>query len=490
MSKRARTAGGGLGGVPSSARDPRRIAIAIAARTRARFPYANYGTAHYRRGSADSLNMFGPTFRGASAPQQALRRSTGFVGRGRYGAGSFVKDMRTLGLNKYTSQLGDIGVGAARDLVNYGVRKFTGRGAYGSNVGVGTNDLFSSDDKDDIIISHSEFLTTITPTSSSFETPYSAVINPGLQSFAPMLAQIAQYYEEYEMLQLVFEFKSTVVDGNDNAAGTVMMATQYNPTNTIFASDAALDNYAHSCAGKVTDSLLHGVECQERATGQARFEYVRTGAVPAGQDPKSYDLAVFQISTLGAFANLQIGRLYAHYKVRLSKLKLLPSVPLISNGIPFANLTWTGTTITASALFGNVATTSAFTNNLGIYAGSNIINFAQGRQAVIGAVYLITFNMILSAAAVQDLHSAMITNPVLDDCVIVEDSVLPASKWFAAVSGTVSSTKHAITFAVRITGNFPSYQHAALTALTTNAANSSQLTVTLTDSTAEFGNAL
>lgn len=429
--KRSRSAGG------AATYDPKRVAIAISARNRAKWPYSNYGTAHYLRGSADSVNMFGPTFKTADAAQKALRKSTGFVGRGRYSVGSFVKDMRTLGLNKYSNALGDIALGSARELANAGTRSliggFTGRGAYGSNrlANANTNDLFSSSDTDDIIIGHSEFLQTITPTSSDFETQFSCVLNPGLSSFAPMLAQIAQYYEEYEMLQLIFEFKSTVVDGNDNAAGTVMMATQYNPTNPLFTTDVALDNYSHSCSSKVTENLLHGVECMERATGQARFEYVRTGPVPTGQDPKTYDLAVFQLSTVGAFAGLQLGRLYVHYKVRLSKLKLVPVVP--TPGLVYATRRSTGSSITTAALFGDSGSEQFYRCNAvtNIVIESNNIKFPVDCPA---GVYQITINLDLPSASA--VSKAL---PTFTNCFAVQDAEPPASNTVLFAPGNSQS---------------------------------------------------
>jgi len=366
--------------------------------------------------------------------------SMGIAGRGRYNVGSFVRDMRTLGLNKYTGALGDMGLNAAQSVINTGTaainRAITGRGAYGMG---GANDLFTDDDKDDIIISHSEFLQSITPSSNGFETQFSTVLNPGLQSFAPMLAQVAQFYEEYEFIQLVFEFRSTVVDGNDNAAGTLLMATQYNPTNALFTNEVSMDNYAHSCATKVTDSLLHGVECEERATGQTRFEYVRTGPVPAGQDPKTYDLAVFQVATQGAFAGLQLGRLYVHYKVRLSKLKLVPVLAPVD--IIWATRRAAGNTIVAAAPFGASGTELFYQTNAGdtgipnILIQDNIISFPEELPA---GRYSITVELALAIATA--FSKAL---PVLTNCSFVGDSEPPPGSVEAtapAAAVTISGT--------------------------------------------------
>lgn len=338
--------------------DKRRIAIAIAARERSQFPYSTYGTAHYMRGTDANLARFGPTYKTATVEQQLNRKATGFVGRGRY----TLKDAEAMGDRFLKKGIPNI-LSAATN-----IRKFLGRGKYSE---AAQNDLFSSNDSDDIVISHTEFLQSIVPTATSgFQTQFQCVVNPGLATFAPMLSQIAKYYDEYEMIQLVFEFKSTVTDGNNNAEGTVLMASQYNPTAALFTSDIAMDNYAHSVSSKVTNTVQCGVECARNRTGQATTEYVRSGPVPSGQDPKTYDLCTFQIATQDAHKDLQIGRLYVHYKVRLSKLKLLDTVvptPIYGNQIlPQPQALW-------SMFFTKGATMGFLSNPLGDGSGGTVV---------------------------------------------------------------------------------------------------------------------
>lgn len=404
-------------------------------------PWKSYGAARIERGTPWSTGMFGSTYRSANALQRESRKKMGFTGRGRYSVGNFVKDMRTLGLNRYTTALGDMGLGAAQSVVNTGTaainRAITGRGAYGVS---GANDLFSGDDKDDIVISHSEFLTSITPSSVNFQTQYSTILNPGLQGFAPMLAQVAQFYEEYEFIQLVFEFRSTVVDGNDNAAGTLLMATQYNPTNALFNNEVSMDNYAHSCATKVTENLLHGVECEERATGQNRFEYVRTGSVPAGQDPKTYDLAVFQVATQGAFPGLQLGRLYVHYKVRLSKLKLVPVLPPAD--IIYASRRAAGVSIVAATPLGVGGSEVFYETNAGDTGINNILiqdNLIEFPAELPAGRYSITIELFLPIAT-----GFTKSLPVLSNCSFVTDSEPPPGsvQCTAPVSALTASGHH------------------------------------------------
>lgn len=209
------------------------------------------------------------------------------------------------------------------------IAKRMGRGAYSTNSLIDPQGSHrpiasASDETGDIVITHSEYVQDVIPTTSAFQSQVFQVINPGLPGFVPWLSQIAQYFEEYEMLQCAFEFKSMVTEGNSTAAGTVMMATQYNPLNPPFASKQAMENYEHANSCKMTDSSFHGVECDPSKHGGNSCEYVRTGPVPAGQDAKTYDLAVFQLATNGAAPDINVGELWVHYSIRLSKAKVVP----------------------------------------------------------------------------------------------------------------------------------------------------------------------
>jgi hypothetical protein len=288
---------------------------------------------------------------------------TKFRGRGGYTFGDFMRQAEPYAnrfINKGIPNL----LNAGNKIAGF-ANQFAGRGAYTQ-----TNNLFQGphsrqihsvqDETGDFIFSHTEFLQSVKPTSEDFQTQFTTNINPGLSGFAPMLAQIAQYFEEYEMLQLVFHFKSTVTDGNTTAAGTVLTATQYNPTNNDFTSEQTMDNYEHASRCKVTEDMFHGVECDPSKLSGTTSEYIRTGDLPLGQDIKTYDLAKFQLVTVGAQANLNIGRLYVTYSVRLSKMKQLEpsSNPVLL--LPFSTLFLSNTafggpsgTISATNCFGN-----------------------------------------------------------------------------------------------------------------------------------------
>ena len=79
----------------------------------------------------------------------------------------------------------------------------------------------------------------------------------------------------------MFTMKSMVTEGNASASGTVIMCSQYNPTNPAFTSKQVMENYDYANSAKVTIDSHHGVECDPKKLGGSTIEYIRTGAVPA-----------------------------------------------------------------------------------------------------------------------------------------------------------------------------------------------------------------
>lgn len=152
-------------------------------------------------------------------------------------------------------------------------------------------------------------------------------INPGLERTFKWLSQIAANYEEYEIKQLIFTFKSTTTEsGNqiNGQVGTVIMATNYNAAAGPFQDKNTMMQYAGAGSSRLTESLLHGVECDPKKLSGSAGEYVRSNPVITGQDLKTYDHGVFQIAVAnctGNLANQSLGELWVSYTVKLRKPK-------------------------------------------------------------------------------------------------------------------------------------------------------------------------
>ena len=152
-------------------------------------------------------------------------------------------------------------------------------------------------------------------------------LNPGLEGTFPWLSQIAENYDEYELLQCIFTFKSTTSESSNTAngqVGTVLMATSYNAAQPNFTDKVSMMQYEFSNSGRITESLLHGVECDPAKLSGSRGEYIRNNPVVVGQDLKTYDHGKFQIAIANCaatYANQSLGELWVSYTVKLRKAK-------------------------------------------------------------------------------------------------------------------------------------------------------------------------
>lgn len=354
--------------------------------------------------------------------------------------------------SEYTgiSQLTGLGERAGSYLGDKGsdmLQRYLGRGEYVSNdlinpEGPPIHVSSAQDELGNITITNREYLQDIVPTTSAFQTLVFQSINPGLATFAPWLSQIAPYYEEYEMVQLIYHFKTMVTDGNSTAGGTVIMATQYNPGNAPLPTKPIMENYQAAVSGKVNADILHGVECDPAKRGGNAVEYVRTGPIATYQDIKTYDLGVFQLATLGATANQSIGELWVEYTVRLGKSKVLlpganPAVPSLTAGIvstgglcnnPFAANVGTVYNVGTIAL----ATAAGQDNSGGCTYVVNQATLTLRQETfsfpawVSTGRYLVNYSINVSGAAPVGLQPSIIgTNCVISNLYWAEDEAAP-----------------------------------------------------------------
>jgi len=262
--------------------------------------------------------------------------------RGLYGRGAFsLGDAEALGNRFLTKGL--------PSMMNAGskIAKFFGRGAYENDTAmnetiVGSDNRSAQissagDETGSICITNREYIGDLfgPATSGTFDIS-SFPLNPGLEQTFPWLSQLAANYEEYEFIQLVFEFKSTVQDINSSngQVGTVISATNYNAAQPVFTDKPSMVAYYGSNSSKSTDNFIHGVECDPAKLSGAEAKFVRTNPVLTGEDLKSYDHGTFQIAThnipgtVGSatnpgLLNATLGELYCNYKIMLRKPKFL-----------------------------------------------------------------------------------------------------------------------------------------------------------------------
>ena len=160
----------------------------------------------------------------------------------------------------------------------------------------------------------------------SFQIVDGLSLNPGLGETFPWLAQVAMNYEEYEFLQLVITFKSTIDQSlaTNGQSGQVALTTSYNPSQDPFGSKQEMMGYSGGMSCKTNQSMIHGVECDPAKNSGSAGKFVRPGYV-ATQDLKNFDLGTTFVSILDCpsqFLGQTLGELWVSYTVTLRKPKL------------------------------------------------------------------------------------------------------------------------------------------------------------------------
>lgn len=340
-------------GLQWSARSPGYVTRKVVLRTpRSAATLARYGLSKSRATSdqlaarrEDEMVGMGRYKRRLRRYRQGMRGSRRYRGSGLYtGSGGYWGDLAGKAWNasaglrsKAGSFLRGGGAGAWGTAAGH-LMNATGIGEYevsndivNGGEGTGIPTFAPADAGSTVTISHKEYISDVyaPDVAGTFQnTPYS--INPGLERTFPWLSQIAANYEEYTLKQCIFTFRSSITDfvASNGQVGTIIMATQYNPTDATFTSKQDAMEYDAAMSGKVSANMLHGVECDPAQLSGSVGKYMRSGPVQSNTDLKQYDwgnLNVCISNTPNVFANQALGELWVSYTVELRKPKFFVS---------------------------------------------------------------------------------------------------------------------------------------------------------------------
>jgi hypothetical protein len=230
-----------------------------------------------------------------------------------------------------------------------------------------------------VVVRHKEYLGDVfsgTGTPTVFAINSSYALNPGLAASFPWLASVAANYQEYTWKGIVYHFVSTSgnATGANTSLGTVAMATNYRSTAPAYTSRLTMLNEYFATDAKPSEDFVHPIECDPKEN-PFNVQYVRSTAVPAGEDPKTYDLGTTTIATQGMqTAGENLGELWVSYEVELRKPIALGLIsPLSSYAIGGAT-----TGVTAINVFGtngSITSGAAITN-----VASKVLTLARGLQ--------------------------------------------------------------------------------------------------------------
>lgn len=185
-----------------------------------------------------------------------------------------------------------------------------------------------------VIVRHREYLRDILPSNPFAITTFS--LNPGITGTFPWLSQIANSFEQYRFRGLIFEFKTLSADNvlsmsASTSLGSVVLGTKYNVLDSPFDNKFEMENWEFSNSAKPSKSCIHPIECAKSQTPQSML-YVRDRPPPANADLRLYDLANFNIATVG-MQNIggsdpsgSIGELWCSYEIEFYKPKLTEDI--------------------------------------------------------------------------------------------------------------------------------------------------------------------
>lgn len=426
MSKRSRSSDG----TPTSTRTVRPGKF-LSYKFNKLYPWSTHGAARIQRGTPQNIAQFGVDLKHANAAQKALRKKTGYTGRGGFwdvfqGVEQAADRFLTSGVPKVLNAAQGF-----KKLLGKGL--YTGHGGYTSTDLVHGNNLMLSDhassnsiphfegigdETGSIVITHREYIGDIYGPSTAFNVQ-SYALNPGIQSTFPWLSQIACNYDEYEFVQMVWSWRSTTTDigtSTNGQCGTVIMATNYNAASAPFTDKGAMLDYAHAHSCKTTEHMEHGVECDPAKSALTTTLYVRSNPVVSGQDLKTYDHGLFQIAVANSpsgFANNSLGELHVHYKVILRKPKLFVTRGLEIDQDQFATSSiLASATATTTNIIGTVASPSTLFSNQQNNIGTLITPTATGLVITFPASYSGNLELYICISVLEILTSVFSINSI------------------------------------------------------------------------------
>jgi hypothetical protein len=198
-------------------------------------------------------------------------------------------------------------------------------------------------------------------------------INPGMVGTFPWTARYpAQGYESYVFNNLCFYFES---EKSSNTNGSIMLAVDYD------AADAAPPNKTQLMAYHNAVRANVWMECKNTSSRQdlTKFgvqRYIRSGALSANQDIKTFDVGTLFVATQGCADTTKIGELYVEYEVVLHTPQLDIS----------ASAQWESVNISAAVSISDTVifgTTPTYTGGLLVVASGSTLTFNQVGQYIL-----------------------------------------------------------------------------------------------------------
>jgi len=205
-------------------------------------------------------------------------------------------------------------------------------------------------------------------------------INPGMNQTFPWLSSIAQNFEKYNFRKLKFEYEPRC---STATAGSIMNAVDYDA-----ADPAPIDKTAFMTQHGAVSSAPWEECCfvadpkSLSSQGQGGSRYIRTGALAANLDIKTYDVGVLNIATQGGPAT-DVGELYVSYDVELMTPSSEANIELAGG----YSTSWNDGALNSVSKSNYFGTSQAIsTGNVDVTHSGNVLTFHQVGQWLLHAV--------------------------------------------------------------------------------------------------------
>lgn len=313
--------------------------------------------------------------------------------------------------------------------------------AYATGQHTGEAKVFRSGN-DTCRIVHRELLSSITG-SINFTIQRAIALNPGLAASFPWLSTQAQAWERYRFNKLKFRYFTRT---GSNIPGSLMMSPDYDAADPAPLGEAIASSY-QDCE---EDAPWKDITCtlpQRTLMGDMKEKTIRTGALAANQDVKTYDAGnLFVITTDGADNTTGWGKLWVEYDVTLFH----PQVP--AGGFQSSGTLEGGTNCSSADPFGldsaQTATgpiqlsspgTSQTLNMSGLQVGQEILLTVVITGTVVTAITVTTPTGLTLKTSLTNLVSATGTVATSNSTYLVTAS--SASVLVTSTATTITGTR-------------------------------------------------
>jgi len=249
--------------------------------------------------------------------------------------------------------------------------------------------------RDNCRVVHRELLSSVTG-SVGFTTQTTIALNPGLIASFPWLATMAQAWQKYRFHKLRFCYYTRT---GSNVPGSCMLVPDYNaadgaPVSEVIAS--SFDDVAEDAPWKDITCTL----AQKRMSGPDHH-FVRTGALAANLDIKTYDVGNLFVCTVDGTA-VNWGKLWVEYDVEFFIPQLPPAGVLNTNGGAFTG----ANTQTAANPFGTAPTVHANSLNVAM-SNASVLTITNPGDYLLSFDYVGTGITAVTAAALVNATSLL-----------------------------------------------------------------------------------